>query len=733
MDALRYYTPAGKWQEALPLGNGKTAVMIYGGKKCERLCFNDAQLWSGYPSVHDNPVSGQKLDEVRKSVFEGRYAEADSKARAYLCGDYTQAYMPLATADMRFSGAKGGKYSRGLDLKTAVAKVVCGDMYREAFVSHPDDVAVYRAECKDKFSLTLKLSSQIKKTEIRSGTDVLSLCGNAPDYAAPNYLWLKPFPIRYNEGKGMAFAISVRADSDGKVTVAKGKLRVKDATYVTLYFTTDTGFRRYDTMPYTDRVKITERCENKLNREFSYEQVRKDHIDDYSALYSRHEFTLCEGTGEPDVLLAEAKKGNVTPGLIDLMYNYGKYMTIAGSRDCQPLNLQGQWNNSVRPPWSCNLTTNINFQMNYWHAGAVNLQECIKPFYDCIKEIAARGETTARINYNADGFACNHNVDIWRNTSPVQGDPCYMYAPLCGVWLANEMFARKKEGGCTDKDAQDVTVAAARFCLDYLVEKDGYLVTCPSASPEAVFASGASRCALGYASAFEMAIIRRCFADCLTCDIDAKLRSRIEEAQKKLIPYHSTGDMLAEWNGDLTITEKGHRHFSPLYGIYPARQIGYYGERELNDLAFRLFAQRMDNSGSSIGWSAAWAICLAGRFHSSKYAEKAVKSMLARSVMRNLFDFHPPAYFQIDGNFGFVAGINELMIYEENSVIEFMPAYIKALSSGRIRGHRICGVTLDFDWNDGKVTYISASSPVKVLAGSIADGAELHNVEIVKE
>lgn len=732
MSSLVYYRPAKSWYEALPLGNGKTAVMVYGGRKNERLCFNDATFWSGYPQNHDRKEAFENLEKARSLIFEGKNSEASKFVKDNLYGNYSQAYMPLADLNIKFTGnINCENYKRTLDLNQALFSVESGMTKRTCFVSYPDKVAVYRVENKDKFGMVLSGKSKVKyQTRVRDNT--LLVYGNAPDVALPNYLRTKIFPIRYNEKKAMAFCLATQIETDGKVCYGKNSIRVSQATYVNIYSVTGSGFRGYDKMPLSDTQKVIEETCKGL-RNFDYSQVLKAHIQDYTALYDRHKLVLCKDS-ECDVLtmLEKAKKGNCGSDLINLLYDYGKYMTIAGSRDSQPLNLQGQWNHSTRPPWSSNLTTNINYEMNYWHVSNVGLQECLEPFYKATQEIVERGQHTAKVNFGAKGFACNHNVDIWRNTSPVRGDAEYMYAPLCGAWIVNETVAHKLNSGeGLDDDTLYALEQSVLFILDYLVEKDGYLVTCPSASPELRFNASDGIASVDYATAFEMSIIKRAFAYAMDSNISQAIKQKIKEAEKKLYPYQECCFGLAEWHKEYDFNEKGHRHFSPLYGVYPGKTIGYYNDKQLFDLNYKLFKVRMDNAYSSIGWSAAWAICLAGRFHDKGIAQKTIKCMLAKSIMKNLFDFHPPLYFQIDGNFGFVAGINELLVYEEDGIIELLPACIDELKNGSVQGHIVNGIKIDFEWTNGQVTKFVADKKIKLRNKNILKDAELTNAQLV--
>lgn len=732
MTRMTFSRPADSWYRSLPIGNGKTAVMVAGGIRKETLWFNDAEFWSGYPRDCDSARSQQALARIRETVAGGNYRQAHAETQSDMCGDYTQAYMPLGIVRLhiRAKGQDKSAYSRSLHMGEGVLRIDDGAIQRETFVSYPHQIAVYAMRAAQAFSVCIGASSPVKhRVDVKDG--ILTVSGNAPDYAAPNYLRTKLFPIRYNEKKAMAFCLALQVDTDGVLTTTKHGLKVSDATYMRLYAVTKTGFRGHANMPVTDAEAVRKDAVDALFQfRIPYDRLYREHVQDYKRLWEKQILTLQHTDGDVERLLRAARSGNTSAELIQILYDYGKYMTICGSRNAQPLNLQGQWNKSVRPPWSSNLTTNINAQMNYWGASRCGLEECLTPFYRAVDEIMQRGKHTASVHFGMRGFCCNHNVDIWRHTSPVQGNPSYMYAPLCGAWLANEVFAHKKNCGTIDAQATECIAQAAEFCLDYLWEHDGELVTCPSASPETEFDTPQGRSAIGIASAFEMDVIRQTFAFCLESGASDELKDRIRQALPRMRAHDRAENGLAEWAGGKMSAEKGHRHFSPLYGVYPGNVIR--PNSEVFEWAYELFRYRMQHAHSAIGWSAAWAICLAGRFRDSAIAKRTVNNFAARSIMDNLFDYHPPCYFQIDGNMGFVAAMQELLLTERDGVITFLPACFDTIDHGEVRGMVVNGNVLDFVWENGKITYAAAKHPIRVEDSNISEHATLIQIEKVK-
>lgn len=716
MNKLWYKSPAKKWNTALPVGNGITGVMLFGGKKSERLCFNDTTFWSGYPKDYNSAESAENLEQVRKLIFNDEPKAAQNIIENKLCGFYSESYLPIGEIRLRLHKTSRKGYSRSLRLDDAIFSVDTARTKRECFVSYPDKIAVYRISSKTPFSITISAKSNLKYNIINDGA--LNLTGNAPDYVAPNYLLKERNPIKYNEGRGMAFALRAEAETDGE-KISKGKkLVIKNATEIIIRFATATGFKSYNEMPDTDREKAVDKCKGLLQAATkNYDELKNRHIEDFKRLYNRETFSLCENADLPtDKLLSAAKKGNYTAALTELLYNFGKYLIISGSRiGGQAMNLQGIWNNDKRPPWSSNYTTNINAQMNYWAAGTSNLHECVEPYINMVYETMQNGKKTAKINYNCNGFACNHNVDLWRKTPPVKGSAGYMYAPLCGVWLSNEIFELYKNGGLSQYKEKifEICEQAAIFANEYLTEYNGEFVICPSTSPENNYYYNGDKLNVDYATAFDMSLVKQCFQNYIS-EFENELSKEIKQKIPKLFDFKSGKNGLLEWHSDFDAPEKGHRHFSPLYGFYPARVIKYYKDNHLVSAVNGLFNYRLDNVSQSVGWSQAWAICIAARLHDGDKAEVLINKMFEKSFFINLFDVCLPRVFQIDGNFGFVAGINEMLVYYEDGIYDILPALPVSWQTGSVNGIFVYGVSLSFSWKNGQATEIIADKPIAI-------------------
>lgn len=730
MNKVWYRQSAKKWREALPIGNGHTGVMVYGSNKKERLCFNDGTLWSGYPKDYNSSESLENLEKVRSLIFDGKTAEASALCEEKLIGFYSEAFMPLGDILLNFKGTGRKIISRDLDLSTGVHTVVSPTCKAEIFSSYPDKVTAYKMQSTKPFSVKISAESKLHSNiSVHSG--VLSLFGNAPDYAAPNYLKTEPNPIRYNEGKGMAFCLCAQVYTNGIVADEKDCIKVKNATELTIYFVTATGFNGFNKMPDLRTDSVVKKCKAQLGSVVkNFSDIKKRHIDDFSALYNNQSVSFnCDVDVPTDKLIKMVKKGGNETPLCELLYNYGKYMIISGSRKGgQALNLQGIWNESIRPPWSSNYTVNINTQMNYWGASRSGLSDCVEPLIQMVYEALETGKKTAEINYGCRGFACNHNVDLWRKTTPVQGDANYMFAPLCGVWLSNEIFGHYKNGYLTDYEdkIKEIVTESARFACNFLVLHNEEYVICPSVSPENVFKNNGKISRIDYASAFDMGLVRQSFNNALAISDDEELKPEIAEKMPKLYPFKKGENGICEWHKDYETPEKGHRHFSPLYSFYPADIIGYNNNPEETQWVRDLFKYRLANSGQHIGWSAAWAICLSARLRDADTAKIVIRNLLCHAVFSNLFCVHPPHLFQIDGNLGFVAGLNEMMLTEEKGVITLIPALPENFAvSGEVKDMVVNGAKISFKWKNGEVVEISSDKDVSISSLRISKNANL--------
>ena len=736
---LWYAQPAKVWMESLPIGNGRLGAMTYGGIEEEKLALNESTMWSGqYNENQNKPFGREKMNQLRKLFFEGKLSEGNRIAGDNLHGNQTSfgTHLPIGDLKMQFIYPEGKVigYRRSLSLDEAVSSVSFNsggvNYKREYFATNPDNVLVLRLTTDKQKSITMNMGLDLmRQADLSVENNQLVFTGKVD------------FPLHGPGGVCFEGRIAVLADN-GEVKMEQSGVSIKEADAVTLIVDVRTDYKSPDY-----KTLCADGVEKAAAK--SYDELKQAHIKDYNTLYNRVSIHFGQDANRAmptDVRWKQVKEGKTDTGLDALFFQYGRYLTIASSRENSPLPiaLQGFFNDNkaCNMGWTNDYHLDINTEQNYWAANVGNLAECNAPLFTYIKDLAHHGAKTAEVVYGCKGWTAHTTANVWGYT-PASSTIIWGLFPMAGSWIASHLWTQyefTQDKQYLAETAYPLLKGNAQFILDFLAKdpKSGYLMTGPSISPENWFrTAGGEEMVASMMPACDRELAYEILSNCVRAseilDTDREFADSLRTAIAQLPPIQLRANgAIREWFEDFEEAHPNHRHTSHLLALYPFSQITLEKTPELAEAARKTIENRLSaENWEDTEWSRANMICMYARLKDAQEAYKSVQLLQGKLSRENLMTVSPGGIagaegdiYSFDGNPAGTAGMAEMLIQNHESYVEFLPCLPVEWKDGSFKG--LClkgGAEATAEWTNAVINKASLKATAdQVLKVKIPQG-----------